>query len=1102
MAGQIVSSQTETKFPVDPVHGMLYELRRGIIYQYDSSVKSWVKIASENLPPRLATFAESGAMSSEDFKKLNRLVIPPPMSTITSDQCSVTFDTGMISLYGDDEIVDVTGQVELRNTGSDGEILSKIFPFHTHQHTYTFDFTLSMDKLIEELEDRNQIKIEGKKGETGKTGDEGTKGITRVFTGITGPQGNEGDNAPCTTVVQRDPLPLEIKNTVDKAVVGAQIEFIDDTKYKVVFQRKSVVSPAAKKLDLTGDESSWVLCVESIVGNPQKVNYIDLNPIVESIHQKFISELQRLKKGYENIADFWIQIMSDMFDEQKSALCCALEFCMSRTKNLEARRHMESVAAAATTGGKIRLNPRDEEAAEKMAGFKGNPNQSVELGGRTMIPGLGEPFGEEFDDECVPGATGEDKSFTVLKNGTVSISSEDGLLRNAIKAAGTTGDLQIRLIQNSKNGQLTVDDDGAFEYSPNTDFVGQDDFKFAVVLEDGTGQSPEYTTNLNVVEIVPASPTISFNIKSQAINEGGIEQFVKKPGVLIKATNIRGLPVTARLSSCGGVLPCKLKYGTITKFSSNGAFKYIPNEGVKNKTDTFKFIVNDGQYDSADITAELKIDVPIGAKDVIVMMIASESNEYTLPLSKGDVGMNRYLDDMSAWESYVEINNIDTAIALMHPVASTKTIVNTPLADDTTHAWLLPKEFHRKLPESDHAFTDKVYYGTVGRNPSGDSFLNKSCKFEDLKDHFINVAGNIVPATLVIVINNSALMKESVVQPALESFIAWYKSWSASVSGTEGCVHTTTMQSERWMEASLIALKDGVKVCGLHKPVNTPGDSLVDVNMDALAADLQSDGVPILVNPLIHSGSSNHGAEILLSAGEYLAIIDESMAMTDGFYSSNIRIKHVKDDKVEYSQFLHKGKFRTEEESKEAYEGLSVTFRHDGGLVSFYNPDYVTEADGYTSLTVRKIGEYKKVIEYQSGLCGMKVEKLQWYGKGWQNDRCCALVVNVAGQDYIIMKRSIGNNTTCGGGESADSPCIAAFIEEHGHPAFAWPTLDGEKFAPIPDVTEITFKYDQKLVELALQNISNGFYKNPKGRSQNPEHFVDQFSIILFPEVL
>ena len=1093
MGGQIVSSQTETKFPVDPVHGMLYELRRGIIYQYDSSVKSWVKIVSENLPPRLATFAENGAMSSEDFQKLNRLVIPPPMSTITSDQCGVTFDTGVISLYGDgdDEIMDVTGQVELRNTGSDGETLSKTFPFHTHQHTYTFDFTLSMDKLIKELENRNQIKIEGKKGETGKTGNKGIKGTTRIFTGPTGSRGNEGSNAPCTTVVQRDPLALEIKNTVDKAIVDAQVVFIDDTKYKIVFYRKSVGAGPAIKLDLSGDESSWVLCVKSVDGAPQGLNYIDLNPIVESIHKKFVSELQRLKRGYENIADFWIQIMSDMFDEQKSALCCALEFCMSKTKNLEARRHMESVAGAATTGGKIRLNPRDEEAAGKMAGFAGSPNQSVELGGRAMIPGLGEPFGEEFDGECIPAATGEDKSFTVLKNGTVSISSEDGLLRNAKRAEGTTGDLQIRLARNSKNGQLTVNDDGAFEYSPNSDFVGQDDFKFAVVLEDGAGQSPEYTVNLSIVEIVPASPTISYNIKSQAVNEGGVEQFIKQPGVLIKATNIRGLPVTARLSSGDGVLPCKTKYGTITKFSSNGAFKYIPNEGIINKTDTFKFIVNDGEYDSAEIIAELKIDVPIGAKDAIVMMIASESNEYIIPLSKGDVGVDRYLDDMSAWKSHVEINDIDAAIALIHPVASTETIANTPLADDTTHAWLLPKEYHRKLPESGHAFTDKVYYGTVGRNPSGDSFLSKNCKFEDLKDHFINVAGDTVPAVLVIVINNSALMKESVVQPALESFIAWYKSWSATVSGTEGHIHTTTVQSERWMEASLVALKDGVNAYGLQT-----------VDADALAADLQGDGAPVLVNPLIHSGSSNHGAEVLLSAGEYLAIIDESMAIADGFYSSNIRIRHVKDDKVEYSRFLHKGKFRTEEESKEAYEGLSVTFQHDGGLVSFYNPDYVTEADGYTSLTVRKIGEYKKVIEYQSGLCGMKVEKLQWYGKGWQNDRCCALVVNVAGQDYIIMKRSIGNNTTCGGGESADSPCIAAFIEEHGHPAFAWHTLDGEKFAPIPDVTEITFKYDQKLVELALQNISNGFYKNPKGRSQNPEHFVDQFSIILFPETL
>ena len=1103
-----MSSQTEATFPIDPVNGMLYELRRGIIYQYDSSIRSWIKIVSENLPPKLATFVEDGAMTSEDFKKLNRLVIPPPTSTITGNQCGVTFDTGVISLYGsNDDIVNVAGQVELRNVDSDGEVLSKTFPFHTHQHTYTFDFTLNMDKLIEELEDRSQIKIEGKKGEPGKKGEKGEGGITRVFTGVTGAKGKTGDNAPCTTTVQRDSLSLEIKSTVDKAITGARIEFVSDTEYKVVFQRKSVVSPAAEKLNVTGDESSWVLCVKSIVGDSQHVNYIDLNPIVESIHQKFLDELQRLKKGYENIADFWTQIMSDMFDEQKSALCCALEFCMSKTKNLEARRHMESVAAAATTGGKIRLNPRDQESADKMSGFKGKPEESTELDGRGMIPGLGEPFDEVFDSECGASAAGEDKTFSILKDSLLQITSEDGLLSNAITTANAPSDLRIRLMQNAKNGQLTVDDDGKFEYTPNSGFVGQDDFKFAIVLKDGTGQSPEYVVNLNVIEIVPASPTVSFNITPQEIGDGGREQRIGHPGVLSQAVNINNLPQSARLASCDGILPCKLKYGTITKFSSDGAFKYIPNEGVKNQTDTFKFVVKAGEFDSAEITAKLKIGVPISAKDAIVMMITSASDEYTLSLSKGDVGINRYLDDISAWDSHVEMNDIDAAIALIHPVASTESVTNTPLTDSTTHAWLLPKEYHRELPESGHAFTNKVYYGTVGRNPSGDSFLNKAVKFEDFKNHFLNVAGGTVPAVLIIAVNSSASMEESTVQPALKSFIDWYKLWSTTISGTEGCVHFVPTQSERWMKASLDVLKSGAEICGLKKTFgdSSPSGDNLDKNkdniLDALSVKLDN-GVSVLIDPLVHSGSSNNGKEILLSAGEYLVIIDESIAVMDGFYNSNIKIRHVKDEQIKYSQFLHKGKFKTKEESKEAYEGLSLTFQHDGGMVSFYNSDYVAEAGGYTSLTVRKVGEYKKVIKHQLGMCGMKVEKLQWYGKGWQNDRCCALVVNVAGQDYIIMKRSIGNNTTCGGGENVDSPCIAAFIKEYGHPAFAWPTLDGQKFAPIPDVAEITFKYDQQLIKLALQNISKGFYKNPKGESQNPQHFVDQFSVILFPETL
>ena len=211
---------------------------------------------------------------------------------------------------------------------------------------------------------------------------------------------------------------------------------------------------------------------------------------------------------------------------------------------------------------------------------------------------------------------------------------------------------------------------------------------------------------------------------------------------------------------------------------------------------------------------------------------------------------------------------------------------------------------------------------------------NQVFKFEDFKNHFLNVAGDTVPAALIIAINSSASMEESTVQPALKSFIDWYKLWSATISGTEGCVHFVPTQSERWMKASLDVLKSGAEICGLKKAFGDSSPS--GDNLNALSVKLDN-GVSVLIDPLVHSGSSNNGKEILLSAGEYLVIIDESIAVMDGFYNSNIKIRHVKDEQIKYSQFLHKGKFKTKEESKEAYEGLSLTFQHDGGMVSFYN---------------------------------------------------------------------------------------------------------------------------------------------------------------------
>jgi hypothetical protein len=71
------------------------------------------------------------------------------------------------------------------------------------------------------------------------------------------------------------------------------------------------------------------------------VYYLDFQSILQPIQAEFDKEVTRIREGMENIATWWLTIMSAVFDEQKAALCCALEYCRSQSRNVDTRRYIE-----------------------------------------------------------------------------------------------------------------------------------------------------------------------------------------------------------------------------------------------------------------------------------------------------------------------------------------------------------------------------------------------------------------------------------------------------------------------------------------------------------------------------------------------------------------------------------------------------------------------------------------------------------------------------------------------------------------------------------------------------------------------------------------
>lgn len=370
-------------FPSDPKHGDIYEYKPGLLYQYDAGVNGWIPIVANSAALELATPIKSGAMSAVDLCKLNRLVLPFPQSTIIGNDCEFAFSKGQIGLSSGDDFIGVEGLVKVQNIDEVGDHIEESIDYQIHQHTFGFDFTLNLPNLVDELLRLGQIKVQGSTGPKGDKGVKGDSGINVILAGPPGDKGEPGNAPECQLSVDTEPVSANPKLGLDKAFVAVRIKDhpTDRFKYYLEFDRQSIGDDnrAVNRLNVDDFSSYWVVAVGSSTAGNKEIYYLDVEPIISAIKDKFMEQVELLQAGYESITKHWVQTMSDLFDEQKAALCCALENCISKTKSIDARQHMETTAAAAIPDGKIKINVFPP---------KGTPQGKVsELSNTRLTPG-------------------------------------------------------------------------------------------------------------------------------------------------------------------------------------------------------------------------------------------------------------------------------------------------------------------------------------------------------------------------------------------------------------------------------------------------------------------------------------------------------------------------------------------------------------------------------------------------------------------------------------------------------------------------------------------------------------------------------------------
>ena len=157
------------------------------------------------------------------------------------------------------------------------------------------------------------------------------------------------------------------------------------------------------------------------------------------------------------------------------------------------------------------------------------------------------------------------------------------------------------LVTNAAHGQVVVNANGTFSYTPANDYFGGDSFTYQ--LSNGTVNSNIATVSVNVTPVndTPVAADVSLTTPEDAS---------LRLNILAQAHDVDSATLTGRIVSGPS-------HGTLTA-NADGSFSYTPSADF-NGTDRVTFKVNDGQLDSNLATVNITVtpvnDAAVAAND-------------------------------------------------------------------------------------------------------------------------------------------------------------------------------------------------------------------------------------------------------------------------------------------------------------------------------------------------------------------------------------------------------------------------------------------------------------------------------------------------------
>ncbi|MDA0658163.1 MAG: Ig-like domain-containing protein [Planctomycetota bacterium] len=189
-------------------------------------------------------------------------------------------------------------------------------------------------------------------------------------------------------------------------------------------------------------------------------------------------------------------------------------------------------------------------------------------------------------------------TYSVNEDATLSVNAANGVLKNDTDADGQT--LTASVVAQPQHGNVTLNADGSFSYTPTGNYHGPDSFTYRA--SDGVATSNVTTVSMTVVPVNDAPVGVA---DSYATNIGRTLVVPGVRGVLANDTDVD-------LGTLTAVIAVTAANGLVS-LNPSGAFDYTPSIGFSG-TDTFTYRVDDGASLSQPTTVTIQVN---GANQLI-----------------------------------------------------------------------------------------------------------------------------------------------------------------------------------------------------------------------------------------------------------------------------------------------------------------------------------------------------------------------------------------------------------------------------------------------------------------------------------------------------